>query len=129
MDKIITLFTSRIAVTQLVGVVLAVLSAIGVGLPGGFDQASIVAVLMLAVAAVTAVLRFGFAGQPAADAKRWWQSKIIWAQIVAAIVAVLILLGIVPQGFDASAVVEVVMVLIGILTVVFRLGGTSKPIG
>ncbi|MCZ4340561.1 hypothetical protein O4H52_03010 [Sphingomonadaceae bacterium G21617-S1] len=129
MDKILTLFTSRIALTQLVGIAFALLAAIGVAIPAGFDPPSVVAVLMLAIAAVTAVLRFGHIGQPAADAKTWWQSKIIWTQIASAIVAVLVLFRVVPAGFDPSAHVEGLMALIGLITLAFRLVGTSKPIG
>ena len=109
------IITNRIAVAQFVALAAAALVAFGI-IPTGFDQAPIVALVLMVGAIVTAVLRFGHPGQPAADAKVWWQSRVIWAQIVAFIFALLAYLKLLPAGLDQAEILGTVMLLVAAIS-------------
>lgn len=121
------LLSSRIVVTQLVAILFAALAALKIALPATLTQSGAVAAILLTVAAVTAVLRFRQAGAPA-EAKPWWQSRTLWAQIVAAGFAVLVLFGLAPPGVTEAGALELVMAAVGILTTVLQIGGAQRPI-
>lgn len=113
------LLTNKTMLAQLIALVFAVLAAFHVVLPTSIDQPAIVGIAMLVLTAVTGVLRFGVAGSPA-DAKEWWQSKTIWTQIVAALFAVLGILGVVPKGLDQASAIAGVMIVVALVNVVLH---------
>lgn len=64
------------------------------------------------------------------DTKVWWQSRIIWVQIVAALFAILSAFGLLPSGVDQEQVVAGIMAVVAIVTAVLRMRSThtiAKP--
>ena len=115
------LFLSRNVLTQIVGIVFALLAALHVALPAPIDQASVVAAGMLIMAAVSAVTRFGRAGDPESDAKAWWQSRTIWTAIVAAGVATAVIVAAIASinlgAVDQEGIVAAIMIVVGVVNV------------
>lgn len=59
------------------------------------------------------------------EVKYWWESKIIWAQIIAAVFAVLKLVNWLPTDLDQADVVAAVMLIVTVATAILRLGKTA----
>jgi hypothetical protein len=110
------LFLNRVAVTQLVALALAVLATIGLGVPAGLDTAQIVGLVMMGAAVVTAIVRYGHPGQPAADAKSWWESRTIWVQVVSFAFGLLATLNLLPAGLEQGEVVTTILAIVAALS-------------
>ena len=114
------------AIIGLVGLLFAIASIFHIALPPEATHEAVTTVAMLAIAAITAIVRFG-QGDVAADAKTWWQSRTIWTQIVAAVFALLVILRVNPV-VDQQTGVAIAMALSTGVT--FLLSFVSKkPIG
>jgi hypothetical protein len=68
------------------------------------------------------------------DTKFWWQSRVIWLQIVAALFAVLSVFHILPPGIDQEQLVAAIMGVVAVITLILRIrsthaisGGTLPP--
>lgn len=107
-------------VTQMIGLVFALLAAIGVALPAGYTPESVIGTVMLVIAAITIVTRATHEGSPEADGKPWWQSRTIWTSVLAAVFGVLALVGVkVPAGIDEAATLNLIMVVLTVLGTIF----------
>jgi len=116
---------SKLTIAPIVGVLFAAAAFFHVGLPDTMTQPAVVAAVLLASAAITAVMR-AMHGDPLADAKNWYQSKVLWTQVVAAIFAILALFGIVP-AFGQQGAVEAALAAAGVLSWIFG-AKTTQPL-
>ncbi len=63
-----------------------------------------------------------------ADAKPWWLSRTIWANVIAIVFALLSLAGVqLPEGLTQEQVLPVVLGIAGVVGIWLR-GTTSKPL-
>lgn len=62
------------------------------------------------------------------DSKLWWQSRTIWANIVAVLFAIPAAADMLPEGFTQEQAIAGIMALLGIVNIVLRAKTTSKPI-
>ncbi len=123
----LNLLSNKAFITQMIGLALAVAAMIGVPFVSSFDQETAVAAVMATIAAVTIVMRYAHGGSPEADGKRWWQSRTIWMQIIAAGFAVLALFKVAPP-LDQEGVLSTVMAITTVLGAIFAAKAKS-PIG
>lgn len=61
------------------------------------------------------------------DTKSWWQSRIVWVNVVATLFAVLGTFKLLPGNIDQDSVVTAIMGAVAIVNVVLRLV-TRQPI-
>lgn len=114
----LNLLSNKVFVTQLIGLALAIAAMLGIPFVTSFDQETAVATVMATIAAVTIVLRYLHGGTPEADGKRWWQSRTIWVQIVAAGFAILALFRVAPP-LDQEGVLSTIMMITTVLGAIF----------
>lgn len=118
--NLLDLLSTKTVMAQLIALVFAALAAFHVVLPVSADQPAIVGAVLLVLATATTIARFGHPGSIAVDAKAWYLSKIIWTQIVAALFAVMAIVGAVPADVDQGGVVAGIMAIVAIVNIVLR---------
>lgn len=116
---------NKLSVGPLIGLAFLVLSALGIVLPSTVTAPAVTAAVMMGLAAYTAIVRFGH-GSFTADAKKWWQSRVIWTQIVACGFASLAIVGIVP-AISQTQVVDMALALSSVVGLILA-AITKKPI-
>lgn len=125
-------YTSRTVIAGFIAFLFAVANMIGIT-PSGISQEHVVAAVMAVTSAVAIVFRYkADFSDPSKyfgpDTKPWYQSKTIVVNLVAAVFAVLAVFNWVPSDLSQEEVVNAILGIVGVATVVFRIGA-SQPIG
>lgn len=119
------LLLSRTVLAQIAAILFALLAHLGVVLPATMNPTALVSAVLLILTAATAIARFHIGDD--GDAKAWWQSKVIWTNVVGAAVAVLALFG-AGSSLDPAGLVETIMIVVAVLNVWLR-SRTTAAIG
>jgi hypothetical protein len=98
---------NKIIIAPIIGMMLAILTKLGVALPPQFSQAAILSVTMMIIAAWTAFTRFE-SSTDQTGFRLWHESRTIWTAIITAGLGVAGLFGF-AQGLDVDGAVSTVM--------------------
>lgn len=107
---------NTLTLVPIISFIFAVLASFGIVLPPTFSAPAVVAAVMLITTAATGIIRFN-KGDNDLGLKDWWQSRIIVANIIGALFAILALFGI-AAGFEVGGAVDGVMMLIALISMV-----------
>lgn len=117
---------SKLTIGPLIGLLLLALLAIGVKVPAGITAETLTGVVLIFVAVGTSIARF-YHGEALADAKTWWQSRVIWTQLITGIYGALALFNVAP-GITPANAVEMALAASSVLGLIFGVA-TKRPIG